>query len=167
MRLQPAGRGLHNYRTLGVSNDEWVSLVAHFRSQKTEALPISIDSSYDLDGVESIDVEDAWYFHRDLAVDLCVWPDGEMTPTDLLWPDHWSLGNLGSIQDVRDLKSLLMHSTRLGQLEEAHSRVGGKCIQCRVIQKCRGGSRVVAMALADDLFAPDPFCPHEPPKYAY
>lgn len=167
LRLQPVGRGLHNYEMLGLSNEEWVDTVKWLRRLRASGFPISIDSSFDLEGAETLHPDDAWFYWRDHGVDLCIWPNGDVTPSDLCLPPTWTFGNLQNVSDVKTLRKMIQSSETLARLNDAQMSVGGKCQHCKVGHSCRGGSRIVALSLAGDLSVPDPFCPHDPPNYEY
>ncbi len=167
LRLQPVGRGLENYGSLGLSNQEWLEVVKWLRKLRASGFPIGIDSSFDLEGVEDLHKEDAWFYWRDHGVDICIWPNGDTTPSDLCLPPFWTIGNVLTARGVEALRRMIMSSEILARLNEAQMSVGGKCLGCKAYHGCRGGSRIVALTLTGDLRAPDPFCPHDPPKYAY
>jgi len=165
MRLQPFGRASSNYSDLGLSNPQWVSIVHWLRGIRLKEFPISIDSSYDLEGFDNLDARDAWFYWRDIGVDICIWPNGDITPSDLLNHTKWKIGN---ICNNKNIPRLIQQSDVLAYLWDMQNSVNGKCVHCKAYSACRGGSRAVAFALTNDITKPDPLCPHNPPKqYAY
>jgi len=46
----------------------------------------------------------------------------------------------------------------LRALRNRDDQLTGKCADCRYRSICRGGSRLRALTVHDDLFAPDPQC---------
>lgn len=167
LRMQPVGRGGDNYDDLGLSNEEWVEVVKGLRRIRASGFAISIDSSFDLEGVEELHPEDAWFYWRDHGADLCIWPDGDVTPSDLCLPPKWTIGNMQNISNEKALREMIVSSETLARLNDAQMSVGGKCLRCKANDTCRGGSRIVALTLAGDIAMPDPFCPHDPPYYEY
>ncbi len=46
----------------------------------------------------------------------------------------------------------------LSALRDRPDNLTGKCADCQYKNLCRGGSRLRALGVEDDLFAPDPQC---------
>jgi radical SAM protein with 4Fe4S-binding SPASM domain len=79
---------------------------------------------------------------------------GNVHPTQF-WQGY-SLGNVrdrpfGAIWD--DESNPLVRAVR-----ERPDNLEGRCADCQYVDLCRGGSRLRALAVEDDLFAPDPQC---------
>jgi pseudo-rSAM protein/SPASM domain protein len=79
---------------------------------------------------------------------------GNVHPTQF-WQGY-ALGNVrnrsfGAIWE--DESNPLLHALRT-----RNERLGGRCADCRYRDICRGGSRLRALTVHDDLFAPDPQC---------
>jgi len=79
---------------------------------------------------------------------------GNVHPTQF-WQGY-SLGNVrdrpfGAIWD--DESNPLVRALR-----ERPDNLEGRCADCQYVDLCRGGSRLRALAVEDDLFAPDPQC---------
>ncbi|MEM4782493.1 MAG: TIGR04347 family pseudo-SAM/SPASM protein [Halalkalicoccus sp.] len=71
----------------------------------------------------------------------------------------WQGYSLGNVRD-RPFGRIWEDETNplLSALREREERLTGRCTDCRYRGICRGGSRLRALAVEDDLFAPDPQC---------
>jgi pseudo-rSAM protein/SPASM domain protein len=68
----------------------------------------------------------------------------------------YSLGNVRDrpFGDIWDDES----NPVLAALRDREDRLDGRCSGCQYLDVCRGASRLRALTVADDLFAPDPQC---------
>ena len=65
---------------------------------------------------------------------------------------------LGNIRE-RSLKDIWNGDNEfLWKLRNREELLSGKCVECRFLEICRGGSRARALAVCDDFGAPDPSC---------
>ena len=71
----------------------------------------------------------------------------------------WQGYSLGNIRD-RPFGAIWEDDSNplLGALRNREAHLSGKCADCRYADVCRGGSRLRALTVEDDLFAPDPQC---------
>ncbi|ELY96419.1 TIGR04347 family pseudo-SAM/SPASM protein [Natrialba taiwanensis] len=71
----------------------------------------------------------------------------------------WQGYSLGNVRD-RPFGELWEDETNplLRALRERETHLTGRCAECRYRSICRGASRLRALAVEDDLFAPDPQC---------
>lgn len=71
----------------------------------------------------------------------------------------WQGYSLGNVRD-RSFGDIWDDETNpiLARLRERASHLTGRCAECQYRDVCRGGSRLRALAVYDDPFAPDPQC---------
>ncbi|WP_372479187.1 TIGR04347 family pseudo-SAM/SPASM protein [Halomicrobium sp. HM KBTZ05] len=71
----------------------------------------------------------------------------------------WQNYSLGNVRD-RPFGAIWEDESNplLSALRDRESRLTGKCADCAYKAVCRGGSRLRALTVEDDLFAPDPQC---------
>jgi len=71
----------------------------------------------------------------------------------------WQQYSLGNVRD-RSFGEIWSDDSNplLGALRDRPNVLTGKCSDCRYASICRGGSRLRALAVHDDPFAPDPQC---------
>lgn len=71
----------------------------------------------------------------------------------------WQGYSLGNVRD-RPFGAIWDDETNpvLSALRDRPDNLTGKCADCQYKTLCRGGSRLRALAVEDDLFAPDPQC---------
>ncbi|MGM0606596.1 MAG: SPASM domain-containing protein, partial [Halobacteriota archaeon] len=71
----------------------------------------------------------------------------------------WQGYSLGNVRD-RSFGDIWTDETNplVGALRRREELLTGRCATCRYRHVCRGGSRLRALTVAEDLFAPDPQC---------
>jgi len=79
---------------------------------------------------------------------------GNVHPTQF-----WQNYSLGNVRD-RPFGAIWADDSNpvLGALRNRDDQLTGKCADCRYRSICRGGSRLRALTVHDDFFAPDPQC---------
>ncbi len=83
----------------------------------------------------------------------CIDSQGNVFPNQFLREEA-----LGSVRE-KSLKEIWESGHELlRKLRERDKFLRGKCASCRFLKICRGGSRVRALAVYGDFFAPDPSC---------
>ena len=164
IRPMPCGRALRNWDIFSFSNQEWIETVRRLTklSEIDESMKFSIDKTFDIDRMDKIEPRHADMFWPDMD-EMCILPNGDIVTCDLLMHEHRYV--IGNILQVSDLWELWKNSQVIRILLTSIAKISGKCRHCRLFYLCKGGSRYVAEELLNDPYAPDPMCPHEPPKY--
>lgn len=165
MRVQPSGRALAAWSQLSITNQEWVKAVKTLKSlsEHYKTPQIDVNGTFRIGEAKKIKPEDAvFYFAPEAGREICILPNGDVIPTDIAFGlEKYVIGNVlkSSLSKIWDEAKVLENFLK------TTNKIKGKCNSCEVFEICRGGSRIVAEVLTKDLFAPDPYCPNEPPNY--
>ena len=164
MRVQPAGRALAIWNLLSISNKEWVDIVnlLNILKQKKNSPYIFINGTFDIEDIRKIEPENRrLYFASESGREICILPNGDVVPNDISFGlEKYVLGNVLE----KKIETIWEESKLFEKFFLITEKINGKCNDCSLFETCRGGSRLVAEVLLNDVYAPDPYCPHDPPN---
>lgn len=154
MRGMPKGRALSSWRSLVLSNKQWVDSIKNLRNiADPKGIPkLQIDGTYEYEN----DTEPLGKCISGCEAgryELTFLPNGDIIPCDMF--DNWVLGNVKNV----DLDYLWRTNSILNKFRDAKQNVEGKCKECE-IDFC-SGCRYQAYILNNGFEMSDPFCVRE------